>query len=184
MAEEFRAVDLRASIIQGVGAMLPDGSAGRFRRRLLIAAGYTVGSGTVISSRLTIAGGRAARDNLVIGRNCFINAACHLDATDAVRVGDGTALGQGVLVLTSTHEFGDRYRRAGPLRSAPVEIGAGAWLGARCIVLPGVTIGPGAVIGAGAVVTRDVPADAIQVGAPARTLRVLDTPLGEVRDLS
>jgi len=57
--------------------------------------------------------------------------------------------------------------------TAPVTIEDGAWLGAGCIVLKGVTIGAGTVVGAGAVVTRDLPAHCIAAGNPARVIRLL-----------
>jgi maltose O-acetyltransferase len=61
--------------------------------------------------------------------------------------------------------------RLQPLKSAPVRIGNDVWIGARCIILPGVTIGDGAVLAAGAVVTRAVPANAIMGGVPAKVLK-------------
>ena len=64
--------------------------------------------------------------------------------------------------------------RCGPRVFAPIHIGDGVWIGARSIVLPGITIADGAVIGAGSVVTRDVPANTVVAGAPARLIRKLD----------
>jgi acetyltransferase-like isoleucine patch superfamily enzyme len=58
----------------------------------------------------------------------------------------------------------------GQMESAPIVIGDRAWIGARAIVLKGVTIGHDAVIGAGSVVTRDVPPRAVVGGVPAREL--------------
>ena len=83
------------------------------------------------------------------------------------------ALGHGVLILTSSHEFGDQWRRGGEHITAPVTIERGAWIGARGVLLPGVTIGHGAVVGAGAVVTTDVPPNTLVAGVPARTVRSL-----------
>lgn len=57
------------------------------------------------------------------------------------------------------------------MRPAPIVIGRGVWIGANVTVLPGVTIGDDAVVAAAAVVTRDVPAGAVVVGAPARVVR-------------
>jgi acetyltransferase-like isoleucine patch superfamily enzyme len=56
-------------------------------------------------------------------------------------------------------------------RSASIRVSKGAWIGARAIILKGVTIGEGAVIGAGSVVTKDVPPYTIVAGNPARVIR-------------
>jgi hypothetical protein len=61
---------------------------------------------------------------------------------------------------------------------APVRIGDGSWLGARAMVLPGVTIGKRVVVAAGSVVTRDVPDDVLVAGNPARVVRALTYPAG------
>jgi acetyltransferase-like isoleucine patch superfamily enzyme len=65
-----------------------------------------------------------------------------------------------------------------PHVEAPVVIGDGTWVGARAMVLPGVTIGRRVVVAAGSVVTRDVPDDVLVAGNPARVVRPLDYPAG------
>jgi maltose O-acetyltransferase len=87
-------------------------------------------------------------------------------------IGDDVMMGPEVLIYTSNHtmEAGIPMRLQ-PLKSAPVHIGNDVWIGARCIILPGVTIGDGAVLAAGAVVTRAVPANAIVGGIPAKVIK-------------
>jgi maltose O-acetyltransferase len=81
-------------------------------------------------------------------------------------------MGPEVLIYTANHGMEPGVpMRLQPLHSAPVRIGNDVWIGARCILLPGVTIHDGAVVAAGAVVTRDVPANAIAGGVPARVLK-------------
>ena len=108
--------------------------------------------------------------NLVLGRDVFINAGCRFQDTGGITLGDGTLVGHGTTLTTLDHAL-DPDRRA-DMVPAPVVIGRKVWLGAGVTVVPGVTIGDGAVVGAGAVVTRDVPADAVVAGVPARLLRM------------
>jgi maltose O-acetyltransferase len=77
------------------------------------------------------------------------------------------------MILTSTHELDIREHRAGPIRLSPVSIGDGAWLGPRCIVLPGATVGAGAIVNPGAVVNKDVAPHTRVGGIPATQLDVL-----------
>jgi acetyltransferase-like isoleucine patch superfamily enzyme len=84
------------------------------------------------------------------------------------------AVGPGVYFITGTHRIGSHTQRAGPVIAAPIRVGDGVWIGARAILLPGVTVGAGAIVAAGAVVTRDVPADTLVAGVPAQVKRSLE----------
>lgn len=107
--------------------------------------------------------------NLVLGEGVFVNMGCRFQDTGGIVVGDGSLIGHGCTLTTLDHAM-DPQRRADMIPS-PVTIGRKVWLGASVTVVPGVTIGDGAVVGAGAVVTKDVPADTIVAGVPARVIR-------------
>lgn len=107
--------------------------------------------------------------NLRLGRDVFINIGCRFQDTGGITIGDGTLIGHGCTLTTLDHAI-DPARRA-DMVPAPITIGRRVWLGANVTVVPGVSIGDGAVVGAGAVVTRDVRADTIVAGVPARPIR-------------
>ena len=107
-----------------------------------------------------------------IGDRVFLNAGTVVYSEVAVTIGDDVALANEVYVMdTSSHGI-----EGGDAKAAPVTIGNGTWVGARSIVLPGVTIGSRVVVGAGSVVTRDVPDDVMVAGNPARVIRPLTYP--------
>jgi acetyltransferase-like isoleucine patch superfamily enzyme len=107
--------------------------------------------------------------NLHLGRNVFINLGCRFQDTGGITIGDGTLIGHGTILTTLNHAI-DPARRA-DMTPSPILIGRNVWLGAGVTVVPGATIGDGAIVGAGSVVTKDVPADTIVAGVPARTIR-------------
>jgi acetyltransferase-like isoleucine patch superfamily enzyme len=108
--------------------------------------------------------------NLTLGKRVFINLGCRFQDTGGITVGDDTLIGHGSTLTTLDHGI-DPDRR-GDMIPAPVVVGRKVWLGANVTVVPGVTIGDGAIVGAGAVVTKDVPANAIVAGVPARLIRM------------
>ena len=107
-----------------------------------------------------------------IGNNSMIGADAIIGSAAEVKIGSNVLMGPQVLIYTSNHGTSRGMpMRLQPLHFAPVTIGDDVWIGARCILLPGVTVGDGAVIAAGAVVTKDIPAYAVVAGVPARVLR-------------
>ena len=131
------------------------------------ACGYDVRT-VRVSQRCRI-GGR----KLTIGERVFINENCFFDAAAPIVIEDGCFLGPQVMLVTSTHEPGIAYRRAGEAIEKPIRIGQGTWIGARATVLAGVTIGPRCVIAAGAVVASDCEPDLLYAGVPARPKKKL-----------
>ncbi len=107
--------------------------------------------------------------HIFLGRGVFINRNCMLVDLGGIYIGDRVLIGPNVTILTVNHEENPATRRN--LRCQAVHVEAGAWLGANVTVLPGVTIGENAIVGAGSLVTKDVPADTVVIGSPAKVLR-------------
>jgi len=108
---------------------------------------------------------------LSVGGYTFIGAGCEIDVAASVTIGAHTLLAPGVFITDHAHNHAraQRLDEQGS-RSAPVTIGDDVWLGAKAVVLAGITVGDGAVVGAGAVVTKDVEPYTIVAGVPARVI--------------
>ncbi|MFD7703591.1 sugar O-acetyltransferase [Streptomyces caelestis] len=111
--------------------------------------------------------------NISIGARTFVNY--NLTALDVARItiGEDCQIGPNVQLLTPTHPVEPGPRRDKLEAALPITIGDNVWLGGGAIVCPGVTIGDNSVIGAGAVVTKDIPANVVAVGNPARPVRTI-----------
>ncbi|BDZ42126.1 maltose O-acetyltransferase [Paraoerskovia sediminicola] len=110
-------------------------------------------------------------ENIRIGARTFANY--NLTALDVapITIGEDCQIGPNVQLLTPTHPVDPQPRRDKLEAAQPITIGDNVWLGGGVIVCPGVTIGENSVIGAGAVVTKDIPANVVAVGNPARVIR-------------
>ncbi|HYJ07983.1 MAG TPA: acyltransferase [Polyangiaceae bacterium] len=153
--------------------LLPPRASGKLRARLLRAAGFQVGEGSEINGALKVTGPRGLIQRLQIGNGCVLEPDCVLEVSDRLTIGNNVTLEPGVMILTSTHELDFPHHRAGKLILNPVTIGDGAWLRARCIILPGANIGAGAIVEAGAVVNKSVEPNTRVGGIPAIKLEVL-----------
>lgn len=109
-----------------------------------------------------------------VGDRFYANTGCVFLDSAPVTIGDRVLFGPAVQLLAATHPLEAELRAQGLEYAEPIAIGDDAWLGGGAIVLPGVTIGDRAVVGAGSVVTRDVPADVVVAGNPARVIRSLE----------
>jgi maltose O-acetyltransferase len=112
--------------------------------------------------------------NVWLGPGAILNHGVHIENVARVEVGPMTGLGVFTTVLTSTHELGPSENRLGEWTPQPVTFGAGCWIGARSLILPGVTIGDGCLVAAGSVVRDDCEPNGLYAGVPAR--RVKDLP--------
>ena len=110
---------------------------------------------------------------LEIGARSLINYGCSIAALDRVTIGERCLIGPHCMIIDSAFHDIDPDRRLDPPAADPIVIGNNVWLGARVIVLPGVTIGENSVIGVGSVVTHDIPANCLAFGVPAKMIRTL-----------
>lgn len=99
--------------------------------------------------------------------SCFINHHFTAMSIGSITIGNGVQIGPNVTIATDNHDLKDRM----VLSCKPVVIKDNVWIGACVTIMPGVTIGENAVIGGGAVVTKDVPANTIAAGVPAKVIR-------------
>ncbi|MBQ6649347.1 MAG: acyltransferase [Muribaculaceae bacterium] len=108
-------------------------------------------------------------ENIVIHENSEIERGCTLIAKDKIEIGQNSTLAYGVMVLTSADPNGphNKLSKLYPPIKAPVTIGNDCWIGARSVILPGVTIGDCSIVAAGSVVTKDVQPKTLVAGVPA-----------------
>jgi maltose O-acetyltransferase len=109
-------------------------------------------------------------DNLTLGDRVIIGTKVVIGAHSPVYIGDDVRISRDVLIETAGLDF-STARPPYPHISRPIHIEADVWIGARAIILGGVTIGRGAVVAAAAVVTADVPPGAVVAGLPARVIK-------------
>lgn len=107
--------------------------------------------------------------NITVGEGVFINACCHFQDHGGVIIGDGCQIGHNVVFATLNHGLAQEDRQT--TYPAPIVLGKDVWIGSNATILQGVTIGDNAVVGAGAVVTKDVEANTIVGGVPARFIK-------------
>ena len=109
--------------------------------------------------------------NIHVGKNVFINSGCQFQDQGGIYIDDGALIGHQVVLATLNHDMNPEKRA--DLLPAPIHIGKNVWIGAHATVLAGVTIGDGAVIAAGAIVTKDVPANTVVGGVPAKVIKAV-----------
>ncbi|MBR4493982.1 MAG: sugar O-acetyltransferase [Clostridiales bacterium] len=111
--------------------------------------------------------------NIEIGDNFFANYNFVVLDVGKVKIGDNVQIAPNVSLYTAGHPLHPDSRNSGYEYGIDITIGNNVWLGGNVCVMPGVTIGDNAVIGAGAVVTKDIPANAVAVGNPAKVVKMI-----------
>ncbi len=112
--------------------------------------------------------------NINLGQRVFINHDCYFMDCNKIVIGDNVFIGPNCGLYTAIHPHDYQSRNEGIEKALPINIGNNVWIGANVVVLPGVTIGEGAVIGAGSVVAKDIPANALALGTPAKTVSTIN----------
>ena len=111
--------------------------------------------------------------DLRVGRKVSINQCCTIYDMSGVDIGDEVMIGPNVNIITTGHALKPSERRA-YIEAKPIVIEKGVWIAASVTIIGGVTIGENSVIAAGSVVTKDVPANSLAAGVPARVIRSLE----------
>lgn len=109
--------------------------------------------------------------NVHVGKNVVINFNNNFVDDGDIYIGSDTMIGPNCTFATAVHPTSPRLRRSKLQFNKPIHIGENVWLGGNVTVLPGVSIGENSIVGAGSIVTKDIPANVIAVGNPARVLR-------------
>ena len=123
----------------------------------------SMGEGSLVSTPLT-----AVRPHMVkIGKNVVVMPGCLMMSAGGITIDDGAMIAANVQLISNNHDLYERQI----ITCTPVHIGKNAWIGAGATILPGVTVGDNAVVGAGSVVTKDVAADTIVAGNPAKFIK-------------
>ncbi|AQP54497.1 maltose acetyltransferase [Vagococcus penaei] len=109
--------------------------------------------------------------NTYVGENFYANSDCVFLDVAEIHIGDNVMLGPKVSLLTPGHPIDAGVRTRGLEFGKKIVIGNNVWIGGCTVVNPGVTIGENSIIGSGSVVTKDIPANVIAAGNPARVIR-------------
>jgi acetyltransferase-like isoleucine patch superfamily enzyme len=138
---------------------------------ITIGNNFSLGRNSIIECTGVI---RELGEKLIIGQNVGIAANAFIAMRGKIEIGDNTIFGPGVSIHAENHNFSEvdvPIKLQGATRKG-IKIGSDCWIGAKVIILDGVTIGNHAIIAAGAVVNKDIPDYAIVGGVPAKVLKM------------
>ena len=128
--------------------------------------GHTVDESVALIPPFYTTGG----ENIRVGRNVFINQNCTMYDLGGIDIADDVMIGPNVSIITSGHPIEPSQRRACVI-AKPIVVEKNVWIAAGATIIGGVTVGENSVVAAGSVVTKDVPANSLVGGNPARVIR-------------
>ena len=108
---------------------------------------------------------------LEIGDKTYVNHDSEIRCRKHISIGNNCSIAYGVLIQDSDYHIVYSENGEPKPQTKPVTIGNNVWIGANAIVLKGVSIGDGAIVAAGSVVARDIPANTLVAGNPARVVK-------------
>lgn len=153
--------------------LLPSSKLARLRQTVLRLMGVELATTACVSEDCYFFGD----GEVAIGEGTWVGPGCRFYVSAGVRVsiGKNCDIAPEVAFVTGTHELGGHERRAGSGKSDSIIVGDGCWIGVRSTLLGGARVGAGSVVGATSLVTGVIAPDVLSVGAPARTIRYLET---------
>jgi maltose O-acetyltransferase len=163
-----RSLHLRLALATLAFALVPPFVLSRLRVWALRACGVRIGFASFVWGTPALIGAGPVASRLRIGRECGFNDGCLFDLAAPITFGDRVSVGHQARFLT--RQDPGSAAPSGPRLAAPIVVGDGAWLGARCTILAGVTIGAGSVVGAGVTVSQDVPPQTLVTGSQSLSL--------------
>ncbi len=141
----------------------------RWRVAMLRAFGSTIGEGVVVRSHVNV----SFPWRLTVGDHVWIGEDVGILSLAAVSIEANVCLSQRAYLCTGSHDY---QRDDFKLVTRPVTVRTGSWIAAQAFIAPGVEIGRGAVVAAGSVVVKDVPANTLVSGNPARVVKTIVRP--------
>jgi maltose O-acetyltransferase len=149
---------VRLTLVRALVGVLPPFTMNRIRQLALKLCGVRTGQATLFWGLPKLVGRGPITSRLQIGSFCGFNDGSTFDLAAPINIGNHVSVGHEVRFLTT-------LQQEGGTTAAPITVGDGVWLGTRCTLMGGVTIGAGTVIGAGMTITADVPPNTLMTGA-------------------
>jgi acetyltransferase-like isoleucine patch superfamily enzyme len=161
-------INPRFALLDSCARRLPNYALCSTRAWLYRQGGCDIGTGVTLQGPLRLVGKGPCAAHLHLGAGCILGPFVTFGLDGDISIGRNAAIGPGSAFYTATHAIGFASRRMQlPVTSHPIVVEDGAWIGAECLILPGVRVGRGSVVAAGAVVTENVPTNVFASGNPA-----------------